>query len=82
MEYDPTVDINPELSPDSVPYFQSVVGNLRWIIELGCVNIIMEVLFLSLDQFIAWYLKASVHIMTCLKQITYSVIDYSNFNFL
>jgi hypothetical protein len=36
-----------KLGPEQVPYFQSVIGMLRWVVEIGRVDIITEVSMLS-----------------------------------
>ena len=38
----PELDDTPELSVEDVPHFQSLVGVLRWIVELGRVDICLE----------------------------------------
>ena len=40
--YRPEADISPELSPTKATYFQSLIGVLRWIVELGRADISME----------------------------------------
>ena len=40
--YRPESDVTPELSPVKASYFQSVIGVLRWIVELGRADIAME----------------------------------------
>ena len=35
MDYDPELDINPELDPDAASYYLTIIGILRWMIELG-----------------------------------------------
>ena len=40
--YRPETDITPELSPSDGAYFQSLIGVLRWIVELGRADIAME----------------------------------------
>ena len=40
--YRPEADVTPELSPIKATYFQSVIGVLRWIVELGRADIAME----------------------------------------
>ena len=42
-DYRPETDTSPELSPAASSYFQSLIGVLRWIVELNRVNIAMEV---------------------------------------
>ena len=45
--YRPETDTSPELSPKDAAYFQSLIGILRWIVELGRVYICLEVSMLS-----------------------------------
>ena len=40
--YRPETDVTPELSPCDAAYFQSLIGVLRWIVELNRVDICME----------------------------------------
>ena len=40
--YRPEVDISPELPPIEARYYQSLIGILRWIVELGRVDITTE----------------------------------------
>ena len=37
MEYDPELDISPELDSDTVQYHLTIIGVLRWMIELGVI---------------------------------------------
>lgn len=41
--YRPELDVSPELKPEDANYYQSVIGVLRWIVELGRVDICLEV---------------------------------------
>ena len=45
--YSPELDINPELISTDAAYYQSLVGILRWIVELGRVDIFLEVSLIS-----------------------------------
>lgn len=45
--YRPEVDVTTELSPSEATHFQSLIGILRWIVELGRVDICVEVSLLS-----------------------------------
>ena len=40
--YCPKSDISPELSPAKATYYQSLIGVLRWIVELGRADIAVE----------------------------------------
>ena len=42
-DYRPELDFTPELSPSEAAYYQSLIGILRWIVELGRVDITCEV---------------------------------------
>ena len=61
--YDLEFVISPELEPDAVSYFQTVLGNLRWMIELGRIDIITKVLLFSLHVALPreGHLDAAVH---------------------
>ena len=41
--YQPELDVSEELSPLDASYYQSLIGILRWIVELGCIDICLEV---------------------------------------
>jgi hypothetical protein len=45
--YRPELDVTPELKPLDAAYYQSVIGILRWIVELGRVDICLEVSMMS-----------------------------------
>jgi hypothetical protein len=45
--YQPELDASPELSPRQANYFQGLIGVLRWIIELGRIDIMVSVAMLS-----------------------------------
>ena len=40
--YRPEIDVSPELTPSKASYYQSLIGMLRWIVELGRGDIGME----------------------------------------
>ena len=42
-DYRPEVDTTPELTPQEAAYYQSLIGVLRWIVELGRIDITCEV---------------------------------------
>ena len=46
-DYRPELDLTPELDPTLCSYYQSQIGILRWMVELGRVDIITEVSELS-----------------------------------
>jgi len=43
----PEIDVTPELLPEDAAYYQSLIGVLRWMVELGRVDIGCEVSMLS-----------------------------------
>ena len=45
--YCPEIDITPELGKEDAAYFHSLIGVLRWIVELGRVDINIEASMLS-----------------------------------
>ena len=45
--YRPEIDISPELGPQEASYFQSLIGVLCWMVELGRVDICTEVSMMS-----------------------------------
>ena len=45
--YYPGLDVTAELKADGIQWFQEVIGQLRWAIELGRVDILLEMSLLS-----------------------------------
>ena len=45
--YRPELDVSPELEPTESAYYQSLIGILRWIVELGRVDICLETSMMS-----------------------------------
>jgi hypothetical protein len=45
--YRPELDVSPELSPAESAYYQSLIGILQWIVELGRIDICLEVSMMS-----------------------------------
>jgi hypothetical protein len=43
MNYQPELDILRTLDPEEANYYQSQIGVLRWVVELGCLDITTEV---------------------------------------
>ena len=46
--YRPELDVSPELTPTDSAYYQSLIGILWWIVELGRIDICLEVSMMSL----------------------------------
>ena len=45
--YRPEINITPELGLEDAAYFHSLIGVLRWIVDLGRIDINIEVSILS-----------------------------------
>jgi hypothetical protein len=90
-KYRPECDISPELEAEEASYFQSILGVLRWTVELGRIDITAEVSMLSSHLVLPreGYLAQAFHIFTYLEPRhasrlvfgpTYPLIDESLFN--
>ena len=91
LGYEECMDVSPFLLPDEASYFQTIIGVMRWIIDLGRIDIAVKVLQLS--SFLAMprqgHLVNALHIMSYLKikhnsrlvlDPSYPGIDMSEFN--
>ncbi len=67
--YCPEIDVSPELGEKDASHFHSLIGVLRWIVELGRVNLDVEVSMMSLHLALPWegHLKEIYHIFAYLK---------------
>ena len=65
MGYDPELDSIPELDPDAASYYLTVISIPRWMVELGRINVITKVSFLSSHISLPreGHLAAAVHVM-------------------
>ena len=70
MSYDPELDTSPELDPDAASYYLTIIGILRWMIELGRIDIITKVLLLSSHAALPreGHLEGAVHVMAHIDQ--------------
>ena len=68
--YRPELDVSQELSPTDAAYFQSLIGILQWIVELGRVDICLEVSMMSSHLALPreGHLKQLLHIFGYLKK--------------
>ena len=68
--YRPELDATPELKPEQACYYQSLIGVLRWAVELGRVDIIVETGKLSRYCVTPrlGHLEAVLHIFAYLKR--------------
>ena len=39
LGYEPCMDLSPLLLPDEASYFQTIIGIMRWMVELGRIDI-------------------------------------------
>jgi hypothetical protein len=91
MSYEPELDDSTPLDPDTASYFQSIIGVMRWMVEIGRIDIATEVSLLS--SHLAYpregHLEAALHVMAYLKakhnsrlvfDPTYPDIDQSSFH--
>ncbi len=46
LDYQPELDVSPLLDPDQANYYASLIGILRWAVELGCIDIYINVTLL------------------------------------
>ena len=69
-DYRPEVDISPELHPREASHYMSLIGILRWIVELGRVDITAEVSILASCMALPreGHLEQLYHIFAYLKQ--------------
>jgi hypothetical protein len=76
--YRPELDVTPELSPQEPAYYQSLIGILRWIVELGRVDICLEVSTLSSHLVLprVGYLEQIFHIFAHLKKYHNTEVVY------
>ena len=90
MDYQPDLDTTPVLIHPEASYYQSIIGVLRWIIELGRIDIATEVSMLSsyLTMPREGHLEAAINVMAYLKlhhnarlvlDPTYPTIDHTSF---
>ena len=92
LGYEPCMDVSPLLSPDEASYFQTIIGVMRWMVELERIDIAVEVSQLS--SFLAMprqgHLVNALHIMSYLKikhnsklvlDTSYPGVDMSKFKY-
>ena len=91
LGYEPCMGVSPLFSPDEASYFHSIIGVMRWMVDLGRIYISFKVLQLSsfLDMPRQLHLVNTLHIMSYLNinhnsrlvlDPSYPGIDISGFN--
>mmetsp|Transcript_12714 Transcript_12714/g.18116 ORF Transcript_12714/g.18116 Transcript_12714/m.18116 type:complete len:403 (+) Transcript_12714:1096-2304(+) len=68
-DYRPTTDLTTELDSKQAAYYQSLIGVLRWIVELGRADISTEASMMSsfMTNFRVGHLEQTIHIFGYLK---------------
>ena len=68
--YQPELDVTPELKADGIQYYQELVGVLRWAVEIGRVDILLEVAIMSSHLALPrqGHLEQVIHIFGYLKR--------------
>ena len=81
MGYCPELNASLELDPDAVSYDLTIVGVLRWMIELGRIDMIAKMSLLSSHVALPAkeHLEAAVHAMTHVGQRYHSRLLYDPF---
>ena len=66
----PEIDISEELGPNEASYYQSLIGIVRWMVELGQVEICTEVSMMSSHIVMPnkGHLEAVFHMLAYLKK--------------
>lgn len=90
-QYEPEMDVSEPLCPEEASYFQSLIGQMRWMVEIGRIDIATEISLLS--SHLAYpregHMHAALHTMAHLKQRhntrmvfdpTYPDIDHDSFH--
>ena len=76
--YSPELDDSPELDPSLSSYYQSQIGILRWMVELGRIDMMTEVSMLAshLAMPRKGHVEANFHIYAYLKQMYNSKLAF------
>ncbi len=65
VDYDPSTDLSDILDPDCSSFYQHFIGVMRWMVELGCIDVATEESILS--SYLACphegHLKIALHVM-------------------
>lgn len=78
--YRPEVDVTPELDPKRANYYQGLIGVLRWIVELGRIDIVLPVSLLSRHMVLPreGHLEQALHVFAYLKRYNRSCIVFDD----
>ena len=69
LGYEPCMDVSPLLSPGEASYFQTIIGVMRWMVDLGRIDIAVKVSQISslLAMPRQGHIVNALHIMSYLK---------------
>ena len=78
MIYRPELDVTPELNTADATYYQSFIGILRWLVELGRIDICLEVSMMSSHLALPreGHLEQVLHIFGYLKKYHNGTLVY------
>jgi hypothetical protein len=69
VDYDPSTDLSDILDPECSSFYQHLIGVMRWMVELGCIDIATRVSMLS--SYLACphkgHLENALHVMGYLR---------------
>ena len=76
--YRPELDVTPELNTADATYYQSLIGILRWLVELGRIDICLEVSMMSSHLALPreGHLEQVLHIFGYLKKYHNGTLVY------
>ena len=74
LGYEPCMDVSPFLSPDEASYFHTIISVMRWMVELGRIDIAVEVSQLS--SFLA--MPRQGHLVNALHIVSYLNIKHNS----
>ena len=78
--YRPELDVSPELDAQNANYYQGLIGVLRWMVELGRVDILVPLAMLSRHLALprAGHLEQVLHIFAYLKRYNRSAMVFDD----
>ena len=82
MGYKPETDLTTPLSPELLSYYQSLIGIIRWMVDIGIINITTEVSLLSSHNSYPQekHFEKVLHVMGYLKlKHNYRLAIYPNY---
>ncbi len=69
VDYDPSTDLSNILDPECSSFYQHLIGVMRWMVELGCIDIATKISTLSsyLGSPCEGHLENALHVMGYLR---------------